>query len=203
MTEVETSKLNGLSLSETVPVPVHFSPQAQQRLDELGMAQEFVQMLEQACRMIGGLRGIRVEEYDRMDGSAHASCCLFEAMISFHRVISLAIGSLNGYGTLSHPKCTSISTLRRCRERKMQGRAFLMVAQQLSMSTTEAHWRGAAIHAYYALILECREALEGWGRVVPPRTNLHSFVRLQFVYAADADLNQISDALDRLVRLRN
>src|SRR3954470_14859402 len=85
----------------------------------------------------------------------------------------------------------------------MQGRAFLNLARRLTASQAEEDWRGAAIHAYYALMLECRDALARWGFVCPRGQGIHPWVRLRFTYAGDAHLNSLGDALDQLVRRRN
>lgn len=85
----------------------------------------------------------------------------------------------------------------------MQGRAFLELAREIVTGPGEAHWRGAAIHAYYALFLECRDALNQWGITIPKGQNVHASVRLRFLYANDSDLKQIGFALESLVLLRN
>jgi hypothetical protein len=85
----------------------------------------------------------------------------------------------------------------------MQGRAFLDLAREVVLGTTEAHWRGAAVHAYYALVLECRNALIRWGFRTPSRHNMHAEVRLRVTYTTDQDVKKIGSMLDKLVRLRN
>jgi hypothetical protein len=85
----------------------------------------------------------------------------------------------------------------------MDGRAFLDVAQRLSQERTEADWRSAVGRAYYGLLLEGRAALRRWGFVSPPRDQVHRFVRLCLVYAADQDLKNIGRALEELQKLRN
>jgi hypothetical protein len=85
----------------------------------------------------------------------------------------------------------------------MQGRAFLDLAHEVVVGSTETHWRGAAIHAYYALFLECRDILGRWGIPFSPRPNVHAAVRLRFTYAADPDPKDIGFILDKLVQLRN
>ena len=85
----------------------------------------------------------------------------------------------------------------------MDGRAFLDVAQRLSQQATEPDWRTAAGRAYYALLLEGRAALQRWGFMPQRRDQLHAFVRLRFVYAADQELKTIGLTLEDLVVLRN
>jgi hypothetical protein len=85
----------------------------------------------------------------------------------------------------------------------MAGKGFLDMARDAVTGLTEFYWRAASVHAYYAHFLECRDALFRWGFVLPRRDNVHSWVRLRFTYAADADLHKIGEALDDLVQLRN
>jgi hypothetical protein len=79
----------------------------------------------------------------------------------------------------------------------------LDLAREVVQGKTEFHWRGAAVHAYYSLFLEARDALSRWGLRMPPRENVHSWVRLRFAYAASQDLKDLGKAMDELVRLRN
>lgn len=85
----------------------------------------------------------------------------------------------------------------------MVGRAFLDVARELLKGKTEAHWRAAAGRAYYALMLECREALRRWGIPPPSGQGVHAFVRLRFVYSPEPDVKEIGYRLERLIKLRN
>jgi hypothetical protein len=85
----------------------------------------------------------------------------------------------------------------------MNGRSFLDIAREQIQGTTSAHWRTAAGRAYYALMLEVREALKRWGFVPAPRDSVHTFVRLRCLYAADTDLKYIGRTLGLLAQLRN
>lgn len=77
------------------------------------------------------------------------------------------------------------------------------MARTLVHGTTEAYWRATVVHAYYALFLECRDALTRWGIATPPCQNVHSAVRLRFIYAADTDLKQLGFTLDHWCQWRN
>jgi hypothetical protein len=86
----------------------------------------------------------------------------------------------------------------------MQGREFLDVARELLASGIyPRHWRAVVIHAYYALLLECRDAMVRWGLPPVPRQQVHAQVRLRLIYASDADLKRIGDALEVLNKHRN
>ena len=85
----------------------------------------------------------------------------------------------------------------------MQGREYLELAREILIGGTERHRRGASGRAYYALMLECRDALFRWGFALPPRENVHHFARMRFSFPAHPELRQVGDALDRLGRLRN
>src|SRR5262245_60571509 len=85
----------------------------------------------------------------------------------------------------------------------MAGREFLAVARDVVVRPTEYHRRAATVHAYYALFLECRDALTRWGRTPPRRDSVHAWVRLRLAYAGDPGLRQIGGLLDELGRRRN
>lgn len=85
----------------------------------------------------------------------------------------------------------------------MDGRAYLDVARDLVRGPTEAHWRAGAGRAYYALLLEGRDALGRWGFTPPSRDQVHYFVAERFRTPSDPDLQRIGDWMDRLRILRN
>src|SRR5437870_2858813 len=88
-------------------------------------------------------------------------------------------------------------------EGSMQPRDFLDVARSDVQGPSEAYWRAAASRAYYALLLEARDALERWGFTPPPRDRVHTFVRLSFVFATNPDVKDIGYMIERLVKVRN
>jgi hypothetical protein len=59
------------------------------------------------------------------------------------------------------------------------------------------------IHAYYALLLECRDVMVQWGLPAASRQQVHAQVRLRLIYASDTDLKRIGDALEVLNKHRN
>jgi hypothetical protein len=85
----------------------------------------------------------------------------------------------------------------------MEGKEFLDLAQEIVAGGSERHWRGAHIHAYYALFLEARDTLTSWGLPAPPQHTVHTFVRLKFTYASNADCKRIGYALDFLSQRRH
>jgi hypothetical protein len=85
----------------------------------------------------------------------------------------------------------------------MDGRAFLDAASALAGGGAEAFWRSCVGRAYYALLHEGRSALERWGFSVPPKADLHAFVRMRFSNPSDADLKQVGKVVEDLSRRRN
>jgi hypothetical protein len=86
----------------------------------------------------------------------------------------------------------------------MSGREFLELARELLASgTLPRHWRAVIIHAYYALLLECRDAMTRWGLPPMTRHQVHAQVRLRLTFARNSDLKKIGDKLETLSRHRN
>jgi hypothetical protein len=86
----------------------------------------------------------------------------------------------------------------------MRGREFLELARELLTTGTQPrNWRAIIIHAYYALLLECRDAMTRWGLPPLTRHQVHAQVRLRLVYAGDPDLKKIGYKLEDLSIDRN
>ncbi len=85
----------------------------------------------------------------------------------------------------------------------MDGRAFLHSSRILLNSPSEENRRSAVGRAYYALLHEGRVKLDLWGFPLPPRENIHTFVRLRFTFPTHPDLKWVGDALEELGLLRN
>jgi hypothetical protein len=85
----------------------------------------------------------------------------------------------------------------------MRGREFLDLAREIVGNGGERHWRGAHIHAYYALFLESRDALARWGFPAPSLHTVHHHVRNKLTFAADKDLKSIGITLDHLSQRRS
>src|SRR5205809_232107 len=86
----------------------------------------------------------------------------------------------------------------------MPGREFLELARELlALGTLPRHWRAVIIHAYYALLLECRDAMSRWGLPPLARQQVHAKVRLRLIYATDPDIKNIGFTLESLGSHRN
>ncbi len=86
----------------------------------------------------------------------------------------------------------------------MRGREFLDLARELLASgNSPRHWRAVVIHAYYSLLLECRDVMAHWRLPAVARQQVHAQVRLRLVYASDTNLKRIGDALEVLNKHRN
>src|SRR5438874_12513162 len=86
----------------------------------------------------------------------------------------------------------------------MPGREFLELARELlALGTLPRHWRAVLIHAYYALLLECRDAMSRWGLPPLTRQQVHAQVRLRLIFSNDPDLKRIGHRLEELGIRRN
>src|SRR5690349_10451962 len=85
----------------------------------------------------------------------------------------------------------------------MQGREFLELARECLPGGLPRHHRGAIIHAYYGLLLECRESMDRWGLPALTRFPVHSQIRLRLIYSSDNDLKWIGHRLEELSMDRN
>ena len=86
----------------------------------------------------------------------------------------------------------------------MPRREFLELARELLTTATQPrHWRAVIIHAYYALLLECRDTMTRWGLPALARQQVHAQVRLRLVYAGDLDLKEVGYKLEDLSKDRN
>src|SRR5581483_10549596 len=87
-------------------------------------------------------------------------------------------------------------------EGAMRGRDFLIVARELARKTTEAHWRAATGRAYYALLLELRDGMTGWGLSQPAPSQVHQLVARRLFVSADQDVKQIGIWFEQLRKAR-
>ena len=84
----------------------------------------------------------------------------------------------------------------------MRGRDFLGTASRLTSMKSESDWRSAMSRAYYAFLLEWRDALKRWGFLISPR-NAHRDVYQYFRSPANAELNQLARTFQNLSSKRN
>ncbi len=82
----------------------------------------------------------------------------------------------------------------------MPGRECLELARELlALGTLPPHWRAVVIHVYYALFLECRDAMSRWRLPPLARLNVHAQVRLRETRSTSPDLCNIGNELEFLV----
>jgi hypothetical protein len=80
----------------------------------------------------------------------------------------------------------------------MRGREFLAVAHELAQESAEAHWRAATGRAYYALLIELRDAMTSWGLSRPAASQVHQLIYRRLFVPTDPDMKQIGIWFDRL-----
>src|SRR5207237_6747786 len=80
----------------------------------------------------------------------------------------------------------------------MKGRDILSVARELAQGPTEAHWRAASGRAYYALLIELRDAMTSWGLSRPLPSQVHQLVYRRLFVPTDPDMKQIGIWFDLL-----
>jgi hypothetical protein len=84
------------------------------------------------------------------------------------------------------------------------GREFLVLAKELlGWGNLPRHWRAVVIHAYYAVLLECRDAMTRWSLPSLVRQQVHAQVRLRLLYSSDVELQEVGRKLERLGMDRN
>src|SRR5436309_1261278 len=84
----------------------------------------------------------------------------------------------------------------------MNGRDFLNVARAAVEDAAEEWQRTAAGRTYYALFLECRDAIERWGFAPASIHQAHSAIRNRLPSTNHADLKFLGRALTALFDVR-
>jgi hypothetical protein len=84
----------------------------------------------------------------------------------------------------------------------MNGRKFLDVARAAVEDPSEEWQRTAMGRVYYALFLECRDAIERWGFVASSTYQAHAVVRNRLLATNHADLKYLGRSLDDLFKMR-
>ena len=85
----------------------------------------------------------------------------------------------------------------------MDARNFLALAQQLSLSATEAAWRSAVSRAYYAAFHTARQLMESLGFHVPRADRAHAYLWLRLANCGELQVENAGQALNDLRRDRN
>jgi hypothetical protein len=84
----------------------------------------------------------------------------------------------------------------------MRGRDFLQSAARLAAMNSESDWRTSIGRSYYALYLECREALRRWGFPIPSRSS-HREVAQRLSFPNNVDLAILSKTFQDVSAKRN
>jgi hypothetical protein len=84
----------------------------------------------------------------------------------------------------------------------MRGRDFLQTAVRLSAMNSESDWRSSIGRSYFALYLECREAIRRWGFPIQSRSS-HREVSQRLSFPKNVDLAILSKTFQDVSAKRN
>jgi hypothetical protein len=151
-----------MSTSTTIPVTV--TPEASACIAQLGFQAEVDRMIDHVRQHLPEVERIEVVLYYRYDlGDEPGLAVDIYSRHPFNENESIS-GDLSKWFVRAFPsEVLEHVIMDYHRGVLMRGREFLELARELPASgTAPRHWRAVIIHAYYALFLECREAMSRW-----------------------------------------